>query len=245
MSVQTRTSRFHFEDWILERVPRWLKGPPGTGWGELFFRSIGAVFDTVLDGHLEAVRAGIVEKAPDDALPYHAKERELERYPDETLAAWRFRLAHAWEEWERGGRNDGIERNIGLYIGAGFTAVEARSWWDWGTVAGTNHSNVWCIIGDGAVDLPWEKTLLGDPEWTLGNGWTLGSTATRREVLEIATLTRKWGSAHSYKVCIILVFPGESLPDPYDYSLVTWKQGHVLGQHNLTMPFQSGGYRIQ
>jgi hypothetical protein len=243
MSVQTRTSRFRFEDWILDRVPRWLKGPPGTGWGELFFRSIGAVFDTVLDGHLEAVRAGIIEKAPDDGLPYHAKERELERYPDETLAAWRFRLAHAWEEWERGGRNDGIERNVGLYVGAGFTAVQALNDWDWDGAGGDWHSRVWVIIGDGATELPWERTYWG-PELIWGSGWTWGSTATRTQVLELATLFRKWASSHSYKMGIINVFPGETLPDPYDNSLVQWRMGKVWGDACLTFPFTFGGYKI-
>lgn len=232
-----------YQDWILIDRPRWLVGLRD-GWGELWHRVHGAVADLIVDALVLVGRAGIIETAPDDALPYHASERSLERYPDETLPAWRYRLAHAWTEWDKAGRADGLERNVALYCGAGFAAVEARDRWSFdGADGGEQWSQVWVVIGDGAVTLPWEPSLLGSI--TLGDGGTLGSSATVLEVADVKRLFRKWKSAHSYAGGVILMFPGDAaIPDPYDYTRTMWELGKLLGRGNHTLSsYTLGGYR--
>lgn len=234
-----------YADWVLLDRPRWLTGLTD-GWGQLWHRAIGAVADIARDAVLEAQRAGLVSLSPDDAVPYHAAERDLEQYSGETVDAWRERLGRAWDQWEQAGREDGMVAQLTRSLqgtAPGFDAIDIYEQWDWGSVSGTQSSRIWVILGDGVESLPWEPMTLGS--FTLGDGSTLGSTATRAEVVELVRIARKWKSAHSYLMGVILVFPGQSLPDPYDYTLTAWRVGKPLGWGNLTLgSITLGGYEI-
>jgi hypothetical protein len=234
-----------YQDWVLRDRPRWLTGLRD-GWGQLWHRTQGAVADVLAAAVREALLAGMVTRAPSDAVRYHAAERDLEQYVGETEDAWRERIAGAWDEWDMAGREDGMRRNLLRSVQAlepGFATIDVYEQWDWGSVSGTQSSRIWVILGDGVESLPWEPLTLGS--FTLGDGSTLGSTATRAEVVEFVRIVRKWKSAHSYPVAVILVFPGQSLPDPYDYTLTAWRVGKPLGWGNITLgSITLGGYEI-
>jgi hypothetical protein len=79
----------------------------------------------------------------------------------------------------------------------------------------------WVVIDSSSG--PWEPWYLGDPNVSLGDGHTLGSTATVEEVTSIRKIVRKWRPANAHLVNVIVTFdaalfdtgnaPGAPMPD--------------------------------
>ena len=78
--------------------------------------------DGVSQGVDEAIRCAWLaeETSPDDALPLVGRERNMPRYPAETVGGYRARLLGAWDAWEYAGNETGI---MGQMNALGLTAT--------------------------------------------------------------------------------------------------------------------------
>ena len=86
--------------------------PPGWARDTALKRAWLQLFARALDGLLEDERQGVAARfpslAPDDALSLLGAERSLQQFPGEYVAAWRNRVAHAFDFWDRAGTVPGM-----------------------------------------------------------------------------------------------------------------------------------------
>lgn len=188
-------------------------------WGSALMRVFGAVKDAIADAAKAAVKARLVELAPDDALAWIGRERNVERYPGETNAGYRARLLAAWETWFAAGTAAGLVAALGA---AGFSSVgvydtrTAPPWWvgAWppngdDAMPAATWSRFWIVI---ETPHPWALR-----RWGEGGSWgelgadgtplTWGSTATVREVALVRSIIRKWKAAHERCARVLVRVP--------------------------------------
>lgn len=87
------------------------------------------------------------------------------------------------------------------------TLYSIRNWfWDLSSIPGVPHKTWrgWVIID--ASDGRWTQWLVGQNPITLGDGHTLGSTATTEEILSIRRIVARLKPAGGYVVNIIVTF---------------------------------------
>jgi len=180
--------------------PIWLRTGNARAWRE----SIGALCDWTLDVLKQAVQARFVSLAPVDALPWIGWERRLPRYPGDTDATYRTRLAAAWDRWQYAGTETGILaglEDIGFTEAAIYTALGPNppgevTWPPDGDTA--NWSRFWILIdattATGANPFAWEAVLWGDRDW--GTFLWGGITATAGEVELLRGVVDTWKAAH-------------------------------------------------
>lgn len=167
--------------------------------GERFVGLIGLMFDMLAEGAMLAVaaRSLLSRTFPEDALPLIGNERNLPRYPGETLTAYADRLWRAWKIWEQAGSDIGTIQQFAAY-GATCTVVKNADWnWD----GDTTKSRIWYVLrghgfkrgnkcGDGVI---------------LGGGSTLGSTASVQQVQAARVLARTFKPGHMRVERIVVV----------------------------------------
>ncbi len=73
-----------------------------------FVGAIGAQIEVESVRAQEAARAGVIEEAPVDALPYLGADRKLPRYPSESDAVYRARLGQTFTAWRKSGTKNGL-----------------------------------------------------------------------------------------------------------------------------------------
>lgn len=77
-------------------LPRWARG----FWADKFTAVVfGVVGDALKAAGKASALSSLVEYAPDDAVPAHARARGMDRVAGETIASWRLRLLDAWGFW--------------------------------------------------------------------------------------------------------------------------------------------------
>lgn len=97
-----------YKDYQRDLAPPWLKDPDGTAWLEAH----GEEKDALVDQLVAAVKAFLVDTAPEDALMLLGAERGLERFDDEPLDAYRDRVRGAPAFWAAATTIAGIEAAI-------------------------------------------------------------------------------------------------------------------------------------
>jgi len=153
--------------------PTALAGPYGTAWGS----SQGTMKDRVITLAIDAVDAGLVLRCTDDALPMLGADVSLEQLPGELDAAYRTRIAGAWDTWPWAGTRTGL-LTVATQLGyANAVLLTAR---EWGVpLASTLWARWWLLVA------PTDHAFLAEDAWgagTWGDGGTWGSDATPAEV---------------------------------------------------------------
>ncbi len=101
------------EDLGFSRTPVWLRG--------LVADAVSAVqyglIDVLKEAARQAAKAGLIDHAPDDAIPYHSRSRMLDRVEGESIAAWRIRLREAWTFWAGVTLKSNLQDALRLYTG--------------------------------------------------------------------------------------------------------------------------------
>lgn len=76
-------------------TPIWFRGPVADKVSTVIYGMI----DVLKRAVREAARAGLIETAPDDAIPYHGRARMIDPVDGESAGSWRERLLDAWAFW--------------------------------------------------------------------------------------------------------------------------------------------------
>lgn len=191
--------------------PTALAGPYGTAWGS----SQGTMKDRVITLAIDAVDAGLVLRCTDDALPMLGADVSLEQLPGELDAAYRTRIAGAWDTWPWAGTRAGLETVftlLGLTVRLATAAELGRTpWAQWWAFASAT----------GWIRRTWKT---GSEFW--GSGvW--GSTATRDDVRRIRRFARQFSNARDRGWVVIL----QSSPGVWG-APSTWGAPGVWGARN-------------
>lgn len=153
--------------------PTGLAGPYGTAWG----RSQGTMKDRVITLAIDAVDAGLVLRCPTDALPLLGADAQLEQLPGELDAAYRTRIAGAWDTWPWAGTRTGL-LTVATQLSYGTIVLVTAQ--EWGVpLASTLWARWWLLVDPTAHGFAAEDAW-GTGTW--GDGGTWGSDATPAEV---------------------------------------------------------------
>jgi hypothetical protein len=196
---------------------------------------IGIPLDTIAESATQALEARFPERCPEDALPYHGRDRGIVRGPHEPSASYRKRLILWLEAWRGAGVGKAMLDQV-----AGFLAPHAtriRLWTQVGVVytleadgsfrveRAVNAWNwdqrpelwarFWLLIYS-ANDTPWSR----DGLWGDGGTWgtpevSWGSTATVSEAETIRGIVDQWKPAAALCEHIMIVF-NDAAFDPLD-----------------------------
>lgn len=203
-----------YETDLVERAPGWLQGPHGAALLRLFGRSL----DILLAAHKAAVKCRFVAVAPADALPHHGDARGLARYPGDTDATYRARLAGAWSFWQQAGTAAGILaaldacgfHNAAVYTARGSAPPSVSPWPPDSDTA--NWSRFWVyldVTADADNPFGWAPVAWGERDW--GDGWSWGSTATPGEASLVRGVIRTFKAAHEVCAGVYVKLPGGTL----------------------------------
>lgn len=219
---------------LVRKVAPWAKTTPGLDWGYKYLYSIAQAGDLIIQEAVEAGRLRFPSDCPEDALPFHGRDRGLRRGPHESADSFRARLL-AWRTFAKKlGSAEDIVRNVQTYaIGNGFQLPTVRlvtntgTWFTLGPGTRTAIERVVSLPGpsnwdwDGHPEL-WDRfwIILYASEWawdrdgTWGDGeiWgndgssTIGSTATPVDVVSIRQLVADAQAGDALCVSIIVSF---------------------------------------
>ena len=186
-----------YRAWARDLVPTWLRGE----WGGKLVELFGFTFDSIQEANYEAGAAGFLDAPtfPADALALVGSERNIERYPSETDATYKARVAGAWVAWPQAGTRGGL---LSQLTAGAFTATIYEMWdwnWDGPSSSNPNWSRFWVVISNHG----WTRTTWGDGR-TWGAG-TWGSTASQAEAQTLLRIVRKWKPAHMVAITIVVM----------------------------------------
>lgn len=199
--------------WLTSLLPGPLAGP----WGRRWAGVVGAVGgDELLADAKVAVKARLPSEAPEDALPLLGADRVMPRLPGETVAAWRARIADAWETWRWAGTRHGLEVVIGQL---GFTSYRLKTAADFAPGLPPGHrGDLWARWWLFIYVHPWTRTTWGSGTW--GSG-TWGSSASAADVARVTGALRQVTNARD-RGTVRLYFGGTALGG---WGLGTWGGG--------------------
>lgn len=146
-------------------------------WARAWGRSLGAEKDITVERARQAVLAGAVTRCPADALPLLGADAQLEQLPGELDAAYRTRIAGAWDTWPWAGTRTGL---LTVATQLGYPGAVLLTAAEWGVpLASTLWARWWLLVA------PTDHAFLAEDAWgtgTWGDGGTWGSDATEAEV---------------------------------------------------------------
>jgi hypothetical protein len=102
-----------FKAFQVDRLPYWARLGSLPDW----FSAEGDAKDVLVAALKDAAKLRCPSLAPPDALDKLGADRMLPRYPAEVDAAYRARLAAAWDAWERAGSAVGVLGELRRYLG--------------------------------------------------------------------------------------------------------------------------------
>lgn len=215
---------------------RELLPPPLRGdFGEVYAGDLGAAKDDVVTLAKDAVYAGqlvdadgLGRQGPDDALARLGADADLEQGPVESPQTFRARILGAWDLWGWAGTPYGyslaLERLKRAVRGArfvsasqwvapdGLTSLWSRFWpivYTGPLAAGRFTVGPWAAVGGDASG--W--TILRVGAFDVGDGSTVGSTATVSELAEVRQALAKWKSARD-RVPAMIIADGDVIGTP-------------------------------
>lgn len=192
-----------FVNYIASISPPWLRG----FFGERFVGVTNALAaDKAAEAATQAIKAPWLRAptSPDDALPFSGAERNIDRAPAETNAQYRARLVDAWRLWEQAGTEQGLKNALAPF-GVPEAAIVIKEEHDWEPDPGAKHWSRFWIIITGTV--PWQPVLVGGN--LVGDGSTIGSTATPLEIASVRRFVAKWKPGLAVGVFVILAFESQ------------------------------------
>lgn len=176
----------NFRNYLAHIVPPWLR----RYWGErLVGGAVGLYADLLMEGCAQAVKASWLRSntSPDDALPRIGDERNVPKVDGETPDEYRARLANAWELWEEAGTPSYAD-NVLEPWGFSPAGVFVYSWHDGDEDAASTHWSKFSVValdgtvGAETVTIPFTQSIVGTFPLTVGDGSTVGSSATLDQV---------------------------------------------------------------
>jgi hypothetical protein len=187
--------------------PGWLS----LFWGERLTGTLWGFFaDLIAQAASEAVAAPWLRSptSPGDALGPAGADANIERAPGETLAQYRSRLLDKWRLWQEAATVL-FARNALAPFGVPedeITLIAKRDWEPDGNEE--SWSRFWVHLDNPS---PWSELVIG--AFTLGDGSTVGSTATLEQVCAVVFFLSKWKSAHEVGVYVIVDWttPGDGV----------------------------------
>ncbi|HEX2863996.1 MAG TPA: phage tail protein [Deinococcales bacterium] len=193
--------------------PPWLQGPKG----QALAKTLGGLKDAIRDRLVYAVQAGLVNVAPDDALPSIGRDRMLPQYPSEDASAYRARLAGAWSFWQQAGTVPGLTLAM-KQLGYATRIVEHGR----GEPAKWAEFSVY--LSAATIDqqvIKWGATGI---TWGGGTYWGV-STGDAARIKGILNLVKP---AHATLRNVFLIV-GNGLTDVWDNALGSWNDGSAWG----------------
>lgn len=149
-----------YEQWLKEIAPVAFQQDRG----QAYLAAFGRVLDEEVNRLREAILARFVEHAPTAGLARIGSDRRLHRYPAESEASFRRRLAGAWAFYQWGGTIRGLEEALRA---AGYDSIIVEEHW-------RTDPNIWAefsIILDAAdaflTAIPWDSGY----NWDDGHHW--------------------------------------------------------------------------
>lgn len=196
-------------------TPRWLSGVP---LGRAWLLGNAVMKDAALAAAKLAVKARFPSLAPDDALPYLAAERRIERGHQYTIAQFREQIVNAWDAWSLAGTKDGL---VAALRTAGFRNFMIVQNYETPMDGNPDHWWKFWIVVWPPFPWPFNPTLTWDP----GLPWDPGLTwpgVPQEWVERVKQVVRLWKPAHA--ICANLVVHSSGLTwDPG----MTWDPGIV------------------
>ncbi len=171
--------------------------------GEAWCEGLGAGEDAELELQRAAALARQPTRCPDDALVVVGEAYGLERYEAHTDVTYRAALKLAWPTRKKQGSAEAVEDQIRAF-GIPDVRVYAAYEGNFGPDPLADYAEFWPFLGPNFGSTGIAELLLGG--FVLGGDTTLGSTATRAQIVSIKRIVRKWKAAHGYPVKIVLLF---------------------------------------
>lgn len=220
-----------YESYQRELLPPPLRGDTG----EAFAGVLGGAKDAVVTLAKGAVYAGQVvdpdgfgREAPDDALARLGADADLEQGPIESPQDYRARILGAWDLWGWAGTLHGyslaferLKKPIrgARFISAsqwaapdGLSSLWSRFWvivYTGALAAGRFTVGPWALVGGDASG--WEILRVGG--FDVGDGSTVGTTATVEELADLRVALAKWRNARD-RVPALIIADGDVVGTP-------------------------------
>lgn len=220
-----------YESYQRELLPPPLRGDVG----EVFAGALGRAKDALVTLAKDAVYIGQIidpdalgREAPDDALGRLGADADLEQGPIESPQDYRARILGAWDLWGWAGTLYGyslaferLKKPIrgARFISAsqwvapdGLTSLWSRFWpivWTGLLVAGRFTVGPWALVGGDASG--WEILRVGG--FDVGDGSTVGTTATVEELSELRVALAKWKNTRD-RVPALIITDGDVVGTP-------------------------------
>lgn len=206
---------------------------------KLVYAFIGLPLDMIAQAAREALTARFPDYCPDDALPYHGRDRGVRRGPNEPAESFRLRLRQWRKSWKDAAVGSALLDDIAGYLTP--QTARMRIWtqvgivytreadgtftvehvtpalWNW-----DGHASLWArfwVVIYSVGGVPWSR----DGTWGDGEVWggdpagTWGSTATLDQVHGIRAIVDDLKPAQSVCKSIIVSFDPAAF-DPADTS---------------------------
>lgn len=233
---------------VSDRVAELVTALRGTQ-GEAWATGMGRGQDDEMELLKTAALARLPQYCPDDALDGVGEWMLIPRLDGEpdgtTTTGYRGRLCAAWSIWKLAGAPQSVIDSLVTY---GIQDVAVFLDYEGAWMPGDWYSRFWVVLGPVT---PWEPMLLGT--WVLGEG-TLGSSATRDEVISVKKQVLQWKDVRGYPVAVVLNFFDVQPPVGFDAIMgdtilgggalfVRWEMGKIYGLDTF-MPFTLGGYSL-
>lgn len=204
-----------YREYIEQILPGFLRNERGIAYTGV----LGLVFDMLAEGASQATQLHFVSKAPTDALGFVGLQKDTERFPGETNAAYKARIAVGVESHLQGGTKQVIEDNLALCWKAGEVYEDA----DWNTQPKPFWTNMWVFFPKelthgvaGAELYGAASTYSSYPLAPLVYGASQGATPQLSMMLR--SLLRKYKAARTVVRKIIFEISGESYGTGHTYN---------------------------
>ncbi len=204
-----------WQTWLEGRLPRWLLQP----FGLRFTSTFAGLLDAYEEGARQATLQGFVELCDDGAVEHHARARNLERLPDETLPALRIRALGAWDFWSTIHRSTELAAYFALVLGIDESSVtvydQANDDWQAGAVADDDDSNADNAARHAVVITqphPWERPEVGE-DVIVSAETLLGTTMRSSELSRLRRAYQKHRPGNLVGIDAFVVFDAATAED--------------------------------
>lgn len=179
---------------------------------------------------------------PDDALPYVGAQKDIDRYPGETVASYKARIATGIQDHIEGGTDIRVEEDLAIAYAAGEIFEDS----EWVRPPQPFWTNNWLffskeamLASTGGGPIPGPPQTYGTPglvytSYALAPRVYGAVNLTPQSVRLIRALVRKWKAARSVFREAIFEFTGE-----------TYGTGHVYGEASLSYGSSQGIIQVR
>ncbi len=191
--------------------------------GENWFVFWGHLKDAFTEAAKEAVKARFPSLAAVDALEAQAADRNNERYPAETEALFRVRLAETFDRYAFLGTPAGVTAAAEQVPGV--TGVVYREAWQWDP-ASPLWARFWLVLAT-----TWEMPATWGGGATWGDGSLWGLSAPKASLDFLRRQVRRWKAAHARGKLLIKIGDASVWGEPD----LTWGGGKTWGAGKVTV----------